>query len=332
MVNNGEITERVARTLIPKKACTSQMYLLPKIHKNCYPLKGRPIVSANECPTEKISAFVDIFLKPIAQESNSYIKDTTHFLNIIKNLKIDNENCIIGTLDVTSLYTQIPHEEGLKAAHDALNNKRLPNQNPKNKSIIELMKLVLTCNNFQFNKTNYLQLQGTAMGTRMAPSYATIYLSALEDKILDAYPLKPTVWKRFLDDIYFEWNHGEEELKKWLVHLNQFHEKIKFTCEWSYNHINFLDTTISIDKRRKCLKSDLFIKPTDSNSYLNYESAHPKHCKDSLVYSQLLRIKRIVVDEDKYRKHTETKLNEFRLKDYPQRVLLEELINAYIFF
>ena len=324
MINNGEITERIAKILIPKKPRTSQLYLLPKIHKNTFPIKGRPIVSANECPTEKISAFVDSFLNPIVKKSKSYIKDTTDFLNMIKGIKLEkNCNYIMGTLDVTSLYTNIPHDEGLEAVSKALEKFRPKNQNPKNESLIQLLRLVLTCNNFQFNDTNYLQLQGTAMGTKMAPSYSCIMMSQLEERMLDAHPLKPKIFKRFIDDCWFIWPHGEEELNKWLVHLNNFHPTLKFTSEWSYKSINFLDTTISINKTEGCLNSDLYIKPTDSNSYLNYNSAHPKHCKDSLVYSQLLRIKRIVDDEEKCKLHFENKLNEFRIKNFPEKVLRE---------
>ena len=256
-----------------QKFCYPKNHVLPsytfyqRFIKNTFPIKGRPIVSANDCPTEKISAFVDTFLNPIVQKSKSYVKDTTDFLNLIKSIKIEHDYLIIGPLDVTSLYTQIPHNEGLEAISKALNKYRSHSQNPKNESIVELMKLVLTCNNFQFNKINYLQIQGTAMGSKSAPSYSGCFMTDLEERMLEAYPLKPLIWRRYIDDIYFHWQHGEEELKKWLVHLNNFHAKIKFTSEWSYDSVTFLDTRISINRQEKCLKSDLFIKPTDSNSY-----------------------------------------------------------------
>ena len=38
--------------------------------------------------------------------------------------------------------------------------------------ISKLINLVLTNDNFQFNDENYLQILGTAMGTKMAPCFA----------------------------------------------------------------------------------------------------------------------------------------------------------------
>lgn len=58
--------------LVPKYPRTAEFYILPKIHKPGAP--GRPIVSANECPTEIISKIVDQSLKPLAMRTPSYIR------------------------------------------------------------------------------------------------------------------------------------------------------------------------------------------------------------------------------------------------------------------
>ena len=79
LVSENAIDEDKASLLRPSKSRTPKFYMLPKIHKEGIP--GRPVVSSVSSPTEKISAFVDAFLKPMAQELPSYIKDTTHFLH-----------------------------------------------------------------------------------------------------------------------------------------------------------------------------------------------------------------------------------------------------------
>ena len=144
---------------------TPQLYLLPKIHKNINPIPGRPIVSANESPTERISAFVDHFLSPIFQTGRSYIRDTGDFLQKLE--KVDNltGDEILLTLDVSALYTNIPNEEGTMAALRALRIARPTNSQPSNLSLVELLAQVLSLNNFQFDGKNYLQVGGTAMGT-----------------------------------------------------------------------------------------------------------------------------------------------------------------------
>ena len=72
----------------------------------------RPIISGCDGSTERISAFVDRLIQPIAQKQDSYLKDTTDFLNFIESTKLP-KNTVLASMDVTSLYTNIPHEEGV---------------------------------------------------------------------------------------------------------------------------------------------------------------------------------------------------------------------------
>ena len=88
-----------------------EFYTPTKIHKKT-PL-GRPIVSGSIGPTERISSFVDSLLQPIAIKQESYIKDTTDFINFIENTQIP-DNVILATFDAGSLYTNIPQEEGIE--------------------------------------------------------------------------------------------------------------------------------------------------------------------------------------------------------------------------
>ena len=83
-------------------------YTLTKIHKPT-PV-GRPIISRCDGPTEKLSCFVDKILQPIAQKQKSYLKDTTDFINFIEKTKLP-KGVILVSMDVTSLYTNIPQEE-----------------------------------------------------------------------------------------------------------------------------------------------------------------------------------------------------------------------------
>ncbi len=68
--------------------------------------------------------------------------------------------------------------------------------------MLKLIDLVLTCNNFKFGKDHYLDTSGTAMGTRMAPSYANLYMADFEERDVYTYANPPLFWKRFIDDIF----------------------------------------------------------------------------------------------------------------------------------
>ena len=50
-----------------------------------------------------------------------------------------------------------------------------------------LMKLVLENNTFEFLNAKYLQTSGTSMGTRMAPNYAILFMSQLEENFMKYY-------------------------------------------------------------------------------------------------------------------------------------------------
>ena len=75
-------------------------------------LAGRPIISRCDGLTERISSFIDSLLQPIMKEQQSYLKDTTHFINIVEGTIVP-KNTILVSMDVTSLYTNIPQEEGI---------------------------------------------------------------------------------------------------------------------------------------------------------------------------------------------------------------------------
>ena len=197
MLKSKEIDSKCAEYLITENPRTANFYLLPKIHKGTIPPPGRPIVSANDCPTERISQFVDHFIQPLIPILKSYIKDSGHFLWLLDNLQLP-PNTILCTLDVTSLYTNIPNSEGIAAVRQQLAQHRHPFENPTNHSICELLRLVLTCNNFQFDNKHYLQVGGTAMGTKLAPSFANIFMGWFEDNFVYTYKLQPLMWKRYI--------------------------------------------------------------------------------------------------------------------------------------
>ena len=91
-------------------------YTLTKIHKPALP--GRPIISGCDGPTEHISSFLDHILQPIAQAQKSYLEDTTQFINFIEK-RIVPKNSILVSMDVNSLCTNIPQEEGIKTVCEA---------------------------------------------------------------------------------------------------------------------------------------------------------------------------------------------------------------------
>lgn len=145
---------------------TSNFYGLPKIHKSkqiqtgiqnlCEPyiklprptdLKLRPIVTGPSCPTQRLSNFLDIIFKPLCKLIPSYIRDDLDFLNHIPNTVKDNTHLV--SFDVTSLYTNIPHNLGVEAIDYWINkNENILQSRFSREFFLEGIKLVLENNHF----------------------------------------------------------------------------------------------------------------------------------------------------------------------------------------
>ena len=295
-VKNKDIDPELATLLVEKKPTTARFYTVPKIHKSNNP--GRPIISGNGCPSEKISIFVDRFLQPLATTLDSYVKDDMDFLHHIDRINrenIINSDTLLVTMDVSALYTNIPHHDGTDACRHFLDTR--PDQTTSTDFICKLIMLILTLNNFSFNGQNYLQIMGTAMGTCMAPNYANLFMGYLEARFLDSCTFRPLIWLRYIDDIFLLWDHGKDKLMEFISAANAFHPTIKFTYDISDTIINFLDVTIHKTSNNR-LETDLYSKPTNSNLFLHFNSCHPHHTKKSLPYSLAYRLLRICSTED----------------------------------
>ena len=135
---------------------------------------------------------------------------------------------------------------------------------------------------------------GATIGTKFALPYSILFMGELEKKILNEIELKPYLWWRDIDDIFFLWEHGEETLKKFIEYLNEKHPTIRFTAEWPQTSFNFLDVSVSFIGGK--ITTDGYVKATDSHQYLHSSSSHPYHCKKGIPYSQALRLNRICSD------------------------------------
>ena len=199
------------------------------------------------------------------------------------------------TIDVVGLYPHIPHNEGLEALKEALSTLEgrveSEQQGSLNEDILSFAELVLKSNNFEFNGKHYLQKRGTAIGTKMAPSYANIFMDRLERRLIENAEVKPRSWWRYIDDIFIIWTEGEEKLRRFIDYLNSAHGTIKFTYKWSEHEIEFLD--VKVLNESGVLETDVYIKPTDSHQYLHHSSCHPGACKRSIPFAQAMRLRRI---------------------------------------
>ena len=117
----------------------------------------------------------------------------------------------------------------------------------------------------------------------------------LEKRTLAASPLKPFVWKRFIDDIFSLWNIPMEEVSIFVNFAYSFHPTIKFTCAMSSERAVFLDTEVFKGPRLLSLgirDSQTHFKPTETFQYTHISSCHPFNTKKGFIKGEALRLLR----------------------------------------
>ena len=171
-----------------------------------------------------------------------------------------------------------------------------------------------------------LRVHCTAIGTKMAPSYANIFMGKLEADLLEQSPVKPHTWRRFIDDIFMIWTEGEERLKTFMEYMNSFHDTIKFTFEWSYTQVSFLDVSVMLDNG--VISTDLYSKPTDKHQYLFHTSCHPNSCKKGIPFGQALRLRRICSSDAFFEKRAGELCNYLVCRGYNRDFVEKEIEKA----
>ena len=171
---------------------TSLFYGISKIHKsnlikekckatsseflellNPDDLTCRPAVARTTCKTHRLSNMTDILLKSFIQNVKICISDDISFLTRLLNKIPDNS--LLATFDVRLETIELWLDKFQSHTHKRFSKS----------FILEGTEISLQNDNFIFNDQCYNQNKGTAMGTKFAPTYATLVLYPLDEKMYD---------------------------------------------------------------------------------------------------------------------------------------------------
>ena len=122
----------------------------PKLHKAGAPF--RTIVNGINTPTEKLADAAEYELQEYVFGSPSYVRDTTDFVNKLKEIKEPiPEEAILFCFDICKLYPSIPKDEGMAACQEALETRSAPII--PTEYVMEMIETVLE--NYTFNLGNH---------------------------------------------------------------------------------------------------------------------------------------------------------------------------------
>ena len=131
------------------------------------------------------------------------------------------------------------------------------------------------------------------MGSKMGPNYACLFVGYAEKQIMRQYRgFVPQLHKRYIDDVVEIACCSRVEVEDYINFvLFSFHPVSQNTHTISESDISFLDINLCISG--DYISTSIHYKDTDTHRYLQHLSSHPRHCKESLPYNQLLRFRRL---------------------------------------
>ncbi|XP_071653548.1 uncharacterized protein [Temnothorax longispinosus] len=235
--NKDIISEQLFRLLNCTNGNLPRCYGLPKIHKDGSPL--RIIVSTLGSPLYNMANFLHNILVKSVPKPESYIKDGWSFVELIRDVRIEDDDVLIS-LDVTSLFTNIPKDLVLQAIKNRWNHV-------SNKTKLSLpqflsaVDLILSSTSFSFNGQIYEQIFGSPMGSPLSPILADMVMEDLETKCLQMLSFPVPFFKRYVDDVFAI--VPRLKVDEILKVFNNYHNRLKFTYELEKDgSLSFLDT------------------------------------------------------------------------------------------
>ena len=143
--------------------------------------------------------------------------------------------------------------------------------------------------------------------------------------MITASPLKPFVWKKFIDDILSLWNVPMEEVFIFVNFANSFHSTIKYTCEMSSERAVFLDTEVFKGPRLSTLKildAQTHLKPTEAFQYAHFSSCHPFSTKKGFIKGEALRLLRTNSVKENF--------NKYKTEAIPKRPFIKSWLSSVL--
>ncbi|EYC40117.1 hypothetical protein Y032_0628g833 [Ancylostoma ceylanicum] len=253
-------------------------------------VKTRPIISSCGGPSDRISWLLVKLLSPLLKYVGSHIVNSTEFIEAIQQCQVPNSACYMS-YDAVSLYTNINNDAAITSLLELLNHhsKEVSLCGFSATDIEILLQATLDCNVFRFNNNFYAQKRGLAMGIRIAPLLAIIYLDHIEKASLTKGII---FYKRLIDDV-FVIGSTYAELTTTLANSNSEDVNIKFTIEEPSRDgfLPFLNTKVRICNGRPDIR--WYRKRSSENIILHSRSAHPTYMKVNVVRNLIKTSERI---------------------------------------
>ena len=301
-----------------------------KIHKENKPL--RPIISQIPSPLYNLSKRLNTILKPFIPAKYS-LESTEEFIDI---LRVKKPTGLLASIDVESLFTNVPVEETIQIILKEVYKNADPTLPPLQLTPWILERLLRSCTmEAPFRGPDgrlYRQRDGIAMGSPLGPLFASFYMCSLENSVLSDATIAPNIYCRYVDDIFVD-VQDQNHLDRLISRL-EAQSVLRFTSEVSLEQkIPFLD--VFIDASTGNFSTSVYRKPSDSGHVMNARSECPDKYKDAVLqafikralracstyvtlHAELLRAKQILINNGYSNSDVDKAIKEHLNKDVSQ--------------
>ena len=278
------------------------------------------------------------WLGPLARDyATDLVKDSTQALQILDRLNGGGSirNDMFGfNMDIVALYDSLDHALVFEAFDDAVDCHR-PDWNRALKCWLkDSMQNSFHSAVLKNKQTWFLPKVGIPTGGSISVEVANIAVFFIMKKLLYTTALFESNFAffiRFIDDTTGIWKGGIEEFENWFsdfrtTAVNRFGLDFTYNINGVSSHTQFLDIQYSF--KDGLLMTDVYKKPTDANRFLHYKSFHPRHVFRSIVYSQAIRYRRIINDDDTLDERLAQLRTAFVSSAYPANLVDEVFIGV----
>lgn len=276
------------------------------MHKQGEPI--RPIISQIPSPTYQLAKTLNSLIAPYIPKTHS-VRSAEDFVDI---LRVNSPKGVLASLDVTSLFTNVPVERTITIILDYVYTSTDVAAPKLPRSILEsllracTMEVPFRCPSGKL----YYQVDGVAMGSPLGVSFANAFMCHVEERVLARCHIKPFMYYRYVDDIFVD-VCGLDHLHD-LAAMLEAESGLGFTTELNVNHkLPFLD--LMVHAKESHFETDVYVKPTNLGRCMNaegdctdsykhgvirsYVRRALKHCSTwQLVTRELERVKQMLVN------------------------------------
>ena len=238
-----------------------------------------------------------------------------HKLNLLCYIP---SSAVLLIADVDNLYPSIPINEDYNVVAEVL-NRSVTQTSPLfvyKELVLELLKVQLEHNCFEFNGVAYKQTKGVPMGKAWAPAVASLFMANWDANFLERLTNKPRMFCRYIDDILLIFDN-EFDAHLALLAMNAVHPNIHVS-EYSIAQTgHFLDVNLAVvnnstlnwsimpfpaqlvcekSKQSHSVRIQLYRKSTDLVVLMHFGSLNNWSQKLNVVFAQLVRIVRLTND------------------------------------